>query len=585
MRKIVALLLCAALLLTLLPACEDGVGTAYPTAHPEEPSGTMSQAGRELTARELVDAVFGASGQDAAAVEGLYADEDSERLRTYTDNAYGLEDPWQDGAVVRSTGASALEFAVLRMADEEAAARAVPVLMDYRSAREGDFTGYAPAEADMAADGKVQQRGSYVALFICPDPDGAGEAFDVALSGETPPRQPAVSPGPTEEPKPEPVLELQDLLFRVLVGSACPEWIDVEEKAWTRYPVQGQSITVDGYVIVDDVERKYDIVPSQYEQCVVAWWDQAWLEDAVYELCVFRVEDEDAAATIVDALTSYLEEREARFRADGQDGEADLLHGGRIVQAGRYVALIVSNHAEEAALLFPRAVSSDETRGFFQRFIQEGQPKAPEDPDPEHPDRTRFTPPGKDDMSIYDTSAIRAAWAGGSPEELSRYDRDIYDSAEKVLRNVIEDGMSDLEKEMAIYDWIVQNVDYDWTHQDVLADTPRESYTPYGGLVRHTAVCLGYASTFQLLMDLAGVECITVVGAAFRSEEDHAWNMVRLAGEWYCVDVTWDANGREGGVSEYEWRYFNLTSDEMGRNRQWDYANVPEATATDRGQR
>ena len=60
--------------------------------------------------------------------------------------------------------------------------------------------------------------------------------------------------------------------------------------------------------------------------------------------------------------------------------------------------------------------------------------------------------------------------------------------------------------------------------------------------------------------------------------------MVKLNGEWYCVDVTWDANGREQLGDIYEWQYFNLTSDEMAaENHQWDYNAVPEATAEDRG--
>ena len=92
-------------------------------------------------------------------------------------------------------------------------------------------------------------------------------------------------------------------------------------------------------------------------------------------------------------------------------------------------------------------------------------------------------------------------------------------------------------------------------------------------------MCLGFASTFQLLMDMAGVECLTVVGAAFDSREDHAWNMVRLDGEWYCVDATWDT-----GVPEGYWSYFNVTSDYMAAtDHQWDYASVPEATANDGG--
>ena len=64
--------------------------------------------------------------------------------------------------------------------------------------------------------------------------------------------------------------------------------------------------------------------------------------------------------------------------------------------------------------------------------------------------------------------------------------------------------------------------------------------------------------------------------------EPHAWNLGRRAGKCYCLDAPWDANYREQGASsgrEKGWRYFNVTSDEMAKRRQWDYANVPEATA------
>ena len=184
-------------------------------------------------------------------------------------------------------------------------------------------------------------------------------------------------------------------------------------------------------------------------------------------------------------------------------------------------------------------------------------------------------------MTLYDTAAICAAWASDDPSGLSDYDRDIYDAAKQVLDRILTSGMSDLEKETAIYSWVVNNVNYDWTHQNIMAVTPRESFTPYGGLVNRAAVCLGYATTFQLLCDLAGVECITVVGAAFNSTESHGWNMVRIKGRWYCVEVTWEANFRELGSTrgqEEEWIYFNITSDDMARSdHQWDYDNTPEA--------
>ncbi|MDE6261015.1 MAG: DUF4358 domain-containing protein [Oscillospiraceae bacterium] len=398
MKRAVSLLLSAALLLGLLSACQEPA-----------PSGSSSALKTDWTAANLSEIAFQFSGfEESNEFEHLYIDHDRERLAAYIENAYGLED-WEDAAVSRAIGASAFEIAVLRMADSDAAVRAAAALMSYTSTRQGDFAGYAPNQADMAANGSILQEGAFVALFICPDPDGAYAAVEAALNGRTP--APAANTG---TPAPEPTVETG--------------------------PTPGS--------------------------------------------------------------------------------------------------------------------------------------------------RVEYVQPGEDDMSLYDTSAIRTAWEKGDPAELSEYDRDIYDQAKEVLDKVLENGMSNYEKEVAVYSWMVQNVNYDWTHQDVMKKTPRESFTPYGGLVNHTAVCLGYATTFQLLMDLAGVECITVVGAAHRSSSDHGWNMVRLDGNWYCVDVTWDANMREmtGYGRQENWGYFNVTSDWMAdTDHQWDYANIPEAVTEGSG--
>ena len=138
MKRFVSLLLSAVLLLGLFAGCrkEPAVGTQTPEQWPG--------------AAELAEAVFSRSGfdGDTNGLERLSADKDEAVfLSDYLVNAYGLEDPWRDAAVVRGTGMSAFEVAVVRMEDEEAAARAAGALADYRADRRGDFAGYAPAEA------------------------------------------------------------------------------------------------------------------------------------------------------------------------------------------------------------------------------------------------------------------------------------------------------------------------------------------------------------------------------------------------------------------------------------------------------
>ena len=243
-----------------------------------------------------------------------------------------------------------------------------------------------------------------------------------------------------------------------------------------------------------------------------------------------------------------------------------------------YTVLLACKDAEQTATAF------DRTAGTLGITFSERNEEFREE-DPNYPGRIMFVQPNKIDMSFYDTTSIRAAWKTGDVSELSSYDREIYDAAKVVLNEVLKEGMSDLEKEIAIYNWLVSNVNYDGAYQDVMEETSGESATPYGGLVNRTAICLGYITTFQLLMDLAEVECITIAGASFASQEDHGWNMVRLDGDWYCTDVTWDANRQAwGGGGEKDWRFFNITSDDMAAtDHQWDYANTPEAITTGSG--
>ena len=47
-------------------------------------------------------------------------------------------------------------------------------------------------------------------------------------------------------------------------------------------------------------------------------------------------------------------------------------------------------------------------------------------------------------------------------------------------------------------------------------------------MIAGKGICSGYASTFQLFMDLLGIEYVTVNGTSHSGTADHAWNMVRL---------------------------------------------------------
>ena len=114
------------------------------------------------------------------------------------------------------------------------------------------------------------------------------------------------------------------------------------------------------------------------------------------------------------------------------------------------------------------------------------------------------------------------------------------DQAEaEVFQKLKLSGQSDYQKIKAIYDYICENVSYDYTNLD--DDTYIQKYTAYAALIDKTAVCQGYASLLYRMALDAGVDARVISGDA---GGPHAWNIVRLNGKYYNLDSTWDA-GRE----------------------------------------
>ena len=184
----------------------------------------------------------------------------------------------------------------------------------------------------------------------------------------------------------------------------------------------------------------------------------------------------------------------------------------------------------------------------------------------------------------YDEGRLLEAWTAGDWSGLHEKDRAILDRCREVLDTVVPAGGSEYDRELAVHDWMVEWASYDSNTLSLLPDFREDpdNGNPYGLLVNGRGICSGYTSTFQLFMDLLGIECITVEGTAYGGSEAHAWNQVRLDGEWYCVDVTWDDPVASFPVLDWmAHSYFNVTGDYMRRtDHQWDESAVPEATGT-----
>ena len=111
------------------------------------------------------------------------------------------------------------------------------------------------------------------------------------------------------------------------------------------------------------------------------------------------------------------------------------------------------------------------------------------------------------------------------------------------------------EKARAIYCWIATNIGY--ASKEALPDAQSDS-SAEAVLKRGTAVCAGFSDLFTALAHAAGLEAESINGYAkgvgyraggrISGPTNHAWNAVKIDGEWRLVDCTWGAGSVENGV-------------------------------------
>jgi len=154
--------------------------------------------------------------------------------------------------------------------------------------------------------------------------------------------------------------------------------------------------------------------------------------------------------------------------------------------------------------------------------------------------------------------------------------------AEELAGRLIKPGMSEYEKVLAVHDYLIKNSIYDRANADK-DSVPPEEHEAYGVIVDGIGVCDSYAKAVKLLLDKAGVRCILVEGTGAEApgqSADHAWNIVRIDGEYYHVDATWDDVPEERGSDAVAYHYLNLNDEELQKTHIWDRSKYPACTGT-----
>lgn len=122
-------------------------------------------------------------------------------------------------------------------------------------------------------------------------------------------------------------------------------------------------------------------------------------------------------------------------------------------------------------------------------------------------------------------------------------------------------GETDYETVCKVHDYICNLITYDIDTLEGRAD----NYDAYDAIFLGKAVCSGYAQVFQKYMEAMNIESYIVSSKEF----NHAWNIVKIAGEWYHLDCTWDDPDNKLSRT-----YFLLGSEGLKRTKAQHYESV-----------
>lgn len=154
-------------------------------------------------------------------------------------------------------------------------------------------------------------------------------------------------------------------------------------------------------------------------------------------------------------------------------------------------------------------------------------------------------------------------------QELDLLIRDVDLMASDIAATIRRQATQSWRQLQLLHDWLVQNIVYDRNEN-------QENNHAAAALMDGTTLCQGYAQAFQLIGLHLGFDVLLVTGES--DGQGHAWNLVRLDGLWYHVDVTHDDPLPDGGAQTPPRHIHLLRSDEMmAATHQWDRTAFPAA--------
>lgn len=139
-----------------------------------------------------------------------------------------------------------------------------------------------------------------------------------------------------------------------------------------------------------------------------------------------------------------------------------------------------------------------------------------------------------------------------------------------IVSTMRPEEMTDFEKVKFVNDYIVKNTEYS-------EESVASSHSAYAVAHEGKGVCQGYALFAQKLLQALGMESMYVVGEVYTG--GHAWNLVKVEGEWYHLDTTWNDPVPDRGTG-VRYDYFLLNDRDMRVDHSWEATAYPKAESS-----
>lgn len=127
-------------------------------------------------------------------------------------------------------------------------------------------------------------------------------------------------------------------------------------------------------------------------------------------------------------------------------------------------------------------------------------------------------------------------------------------------------GYSEYQKALIIHDFLVEHMKY-------LNDNKSIRHNIIGPIFENVGVCEGFSELAKLIGDYIGVNIQCIYGDVPGSTEGHMWNLVKIEGDWYHMDITYDLAAND--IIRTPHQYFLINDDLATTNHFWDKKKYP----------